>query len=178
MAASSFDALLHAMQTSLYIAIVLIISACSVAPLGLFSGHGADDLGVSNGRLKPPSATPNSVSSQANLYPDHPQRQYAQITPFALPSQDISSAMTALAHALRATPGVRLLSTRDDYIYAQAKTRWLGFVDDMEFWVNPAAGVIELRSASRLGRNDFGVNRERIERIRRVYQNAIAAAPR
>ncbi len=43
------------------------------------------------------------------------------------------------------------------------------FVDDLEFWSNPALGVIDLRSASRLGREDFGVNRERIEAIRAAY---------
>ncbi len=43
------------------------------------------------------------------------------------------------------------------------------FTDDLEFWFNPARGVIELRSASRLGRKDFGVNRERAEAIRAAY---------
>jgi uncharacterized protein (DUF1499 family) len=54
-------------------------------------------------------------------------------------------------------------------VYAQAQTRWLKFVDDLEFWFNPASGVIELRSASRLGRKDFGANRQRIEAIRAAY---------
>jgi uncharacterized protein (DUF1499 family) len=39
----------------------------------------------------------------------------------------------------------------------------------MEFWVNPERQVIEVRSASRLGRKDFGVNRQRIEALRRAY---------
>ncbi|WP_234414081.1 DUF1499 domain-containing protein [Ideonella sp. A 288] len=42
----------------------------------------------------------------------------------------------------------------------------LRFVDDAEFWVDPAAGVVQVRSASRLGRKDLGVNRDRIETIR------------
>ena len=40
------------------------------------------------------------------------------------------------------------------------------FVDDVEFWVDPAAGVVQVRSASRVGRKDFGVNRARIENVR------------
>jgi uncharacterized protein (DUF1499 family) len=40
------------------------------------------------------------------------------------------------------------------------------FVDDVEFWVDPAAGVVQVRSASRVGRKDLGVNRARIEAIR------------
>jgi uncharacterized protein (DUF1499 family) len=47
-------------------------------------------------------------------------------------------------------------------------------VDDLEFWLNPAQGVIEVRSASRLGREDFGTNRQRIERIRSAYNTASA----
>jgi uncharacterized protein (DUF1499 family) len=47
-------------------------------------------------------------------------------------------------------------------------------VDDLEFWLNPTLGVIEVRSASRLGREDFGTNRQRIERIRSAYNTATA----
>lgn len=53
---------------------------------GLSRSTPAVDLGVHDGRLKPPSTTPNSVSSQAVLHPDHPQRAYAQIDP--LPATD------------------------------------------------------------------------------------------
>ena len=63
-------------------------------------------------------------------------------------------------------PGAQVVAARDDYLYAQFATRWLGFVDDGEFWVDPAAGVVHVRSASRVGRSDFGVNRQRIEAIR------------
>jgi uncharacterized protein (DUF1499 family) len=42
------------------------------------------------------------------------------------------------------------------------------YVDDAEFWFDPGASVVQLRSASRLGRKDFGVNRARIESIRQA----------
>jgi uncharacterized protein (DUF1499 family) len=70
---------------------------------------------------------------------------------------------------LRATPGITLVEQGPGYLRAEAQTRWLKFVDDLEFWFNPASGAIELRSASRLGRKDFGVNRQRIEAIRAAY---------
>ena len=62
-----------------------------------------------------------------------------------------------------------ITDARPDYLRAEAETRWLRFVDDLEFWANPARGVVELRSASRLGRKDFGKNRVRIEAIRAAY---------
>ena len=40
------------------------------------------------------------------------------------------------------------------------------FVDDVEFWADPSSGVVHVRSASRVGRKDFGVNRARVETIR------------
>jgi len=42
----------------------------------------------------------------------------------------------------------------------------MGYVDDVEFFANPDRGIIEVRSASRLGESDLGVNRQRIEAIR------------
>ncbi|MER2506834.1 MAG: DUF1499 domain-containing protein, partial [Azonexus sp.] len=47
------------------------------------------------------------------------------------------------------------------------------FVDDVEFWFDPVTGTIQVRSASRIGRKDFGVNRQRVERLRA----RLAAAP-
>ena len=46
----------------------------------------------------------------------------------------------------------------------------MGFVDDFEAYVGPGAHVIELRSASRLGYGDFGVNRKRVEAIRTAFE--------
>jgi len=44
-------------------------------------------------------------------------------------------------------------------------THWLKFVDDVEFYLAPGSQKIDVRSASRLGREDFGVNRARMEAI-------------
>ena len=62
-----------------------------------------------------------------------------------------------------------VVEQRHDYVHAEARTPWLKFVDDMKFWVNPERQVIEVRSASRMGRKDFGVNRQRVETLRKAY---------
>ena len=136
---------------------------------GVLRGTQPNDLGVKDGRLKAPSLTRNSVSSQAALYPEHPQKAYADIEPLPLKGGDVVASLTALSKALQSVPGVTLVEQQSDYLYAQAQTRWLKFVDDLEFWVNPVAGVIELRSASRLGREDLGANRQRMEAVRAAY---------
>lgn len=157
------------MKFAFYIVLAAIVLALVAAQVGMLSGQRPGDLGVKDGRLKPPSVTRNSVSSQAALLPDHPQRAYAAIDPLPFKAGGAAASIKALEAVLGATPGVTIVEQRPDYLYAQAQTRWLKFVDDLEFWANPASGVVELRSASRLGREDFGVNRQRIEKIRAAY---------
>ena len=145
---------------------VLLITA---GQLGMLSGSLPANMGVTDGKLKTLSATRNSVSSQAKLYPDHPMNSFATID--ALPSMgDAAASMGKLSTVLQTMPGVRITAQQSDYLRAEASTKLLGFVDDLEFWFNPQTQVIELRSASRLGREDFGTNRKRIEAIRAAYQ--------
>lgn len=146
-------------------AVVLTLALLGAGRLGLFSGKAPTNLGVHSGRLAPPSTTPNSVSSQADLYPGHPQQTYARIAPLQF-SGDATAAMHRLAGQIRQMPGATLVTTDATYLYAQFHTPWLGFVDDAEFWLEPTRQAIQVRSASRLGRSDFGVNRKRIETIR------------
>lgn len=148
---------------------VLLGVGLLAAQTGVLRGTQPTDLGVKDGRLKAPSLTRNSVSSQAALYPEHPQKNDAGIEPLPLKGGDAAASLAALRKALQTLPGVQVVDQQPDYLYAQAQTRWLKFVDDLEFWVNPAAGVLELRSASRLGREDFGANRARMEAVRAAY---------
>lgn len=157
------------MKTAFIVAIGVLVVAAVAIQSGILGGNRPADLGVKDSRLKPPSPTRNSVSSQAALYPDHPQRDYADIAPLPMKPAAAANSLHALSAVLRSMPNIRVVEQRPDYVYAQAETPWLKFVDDLEFWVNPARGVIELRGASRLGREDFGVNRQRIEAIRAAY---------
>jgi uncharacterized protein (DUF1499 family) len=59
-----------------------------------------------------------------------------------------------------------IIEATDSYLYAEFKSKLMGYVDDVEFYLDPAANVIQVRSASRLGQSDLGVNRQRIETIR------------
>ena len=132
---------------------------------GLFAGTPPTGLGVSNGRLAPPSQTPNSVSSQARFYPEHPQRDYASMEPLRF-SGDATAAMRRLADLVGGFERARITARAGDYLRAEFDSRWMGFRDDVEFWVDRPAGVIHFRSSSRLGSEDLGVNRARMETIR------------
>jgi uncharacterized protein (DUF1499 family) len=107
------------------------------------------------------------VSSQAELWPaGEYDVAYAKIEPIRF-SGDPVAAMNRLREVLKAWPGALIVEDRPDYVAVEFETRWLRFVDDAEFLLDPATRVIEVRSQSRLGSGDFGVNRRRIEALRR-----------
>jgi uncharacterized protein (DUF1499 family) len=144
----------------------LIVAVFLAGQLGLLGGRMPDDIGVKDGRLKPPSDTENSVSSQAWLYPEHPMVDYAEIEPLPVTGDPLNT-MKALSALLHTMPGVKVVRDNGDgYLYAQCTTRWLKFVDDLELWFDPVKKVVQVRSAARVGRKDLGVNRKRVESLR------------
>ncbi|MEO5772194.1 MAG: DUF1499 domain-containing protein [Burkholderiaceae bacterium] len=145
--------------------LLALLALFAATRLGAFTGKAPSDLGVRDGKLKAPSATPNSVSTQAALWPDHPQHAYAEIAPLKLQGDAVAT-LARVAQWIDATAGARIVERKPDYLYAQFTTPLMRFVDDAEFWFDPAANVIQLRSASRLGQGDLGANRARIERLR------------
>ena len=151
------------------VVVLLVVVAVAAGQLGFLQGTRPTDLGVRDGRLKPPSMTENSVTSQASLYPDHPQRKYADIAP--LPVKGEGPATIAQIKAIvEGMDGAKVVKSEPGYLYAQFTTRLMKYVDDVEFWFDPAANVIQVRSASRVGRGDLGVNRKRIEAVRAALQ--------
>ena len=133
---------------------------------GLYQSSPPQDLGVRDGRLAPPKSTPNNVHSQADAF----GAAYAAARIDALPLRgDGAASMARLKAVLETRPRTRIVEARDDYLRVEFTTKLMKFVDDAEFWFDPAAQVIQLRSASRVGRGDHGVNRQRIESLRARY---------
>jgi len=121
----------------------------------MFDWRRPDNLGVTNGRLAPCRRTPNCVSSQTD--PSDREHYIAPI-PFR------GDAMAAVRRAVAAMPRAKVISEKENYLYAEFRSKLLGYVDDVEFFYDGAA--IQVRSASRLGRRDFNVNRNRVEQLR------------
>lgn len=150
-----------------FIFLILPLLLLAAGQFGLLKGRPPAEPGLREGKLKPPSRTQNSVSSQASLWPEGEHAvKYATIEPLAF-TQDSALAMNRLRDVLAGWPGALMVENNPEYISVQFETRWLRFVDDAEFLLDPAAHVIHVRSASRIGRRDFGANRARIEAIRR-----------
>lgn len=135
----------------------------------MFAGKQPTNLGLHDGRFAPCRRTPNCVSSQAD-----PADVVHYIAPIPFKGAPVE-AMAAVRRAVDSMPRATVIRHEPDYLYAQFRSRLLGFVDDVEFAYDEKAGVIQVRSASRLGRGDLGVNRARIEAIRALVLRRISA---
>ena len=124
----------------------------------MFDWRRPKNLGVTGGRFAPCRRTPNCVSSQAD-----PADKEHYVAPIAFKGS-AADAMAAVRKAVEAMPRTRIISADSHYLYAEFRTRLLRYVDDVEFHFD--GNSIHVRSASRLGRRDFGVNRARVEKLR------------
>jgi uncharacterized protein (DUF1499 family) len=114
------------------------------------------------GTLPPCPDKPNCVSS---LAPDEDHR----IPPYRLAA---GTDWPAVRAAVAAMPRTLIVEERDGYLRAEATSRIFRFVDDLELLRSGSGDRVDVRSASRVGHGDMGVNRERVEALRQ----ALAAA--
>ena len=122
----------------------------------MFNWRRPDNLGVRDGQLAACKLSPNCVSSQAN-----PSDREHYIAP-------IHGSMAAVRKAVAGMPRTTIVSEKENYLYAEFRTKLLRYVDDVEFFHDGT--VIHVRSCSRLGRRDFGVNRKRVEALRALIE--------
>jgi uncharacterized protein (DUF1499 family) len=125
----------------------------------MFAGTRPNNLGVNAGKLAACPDKPNCVSSQVDAADAH------FIAPIAY-TAPLVEAMEKIKTIIISMPRVKIISSTENYVYAEFASKLMGFVDDTEFYIDTAAKLIHVRSASRLGYRDFNVNRERIEAIR------------
>ncbi|HEX7249192.1 MAG TPA: DUF1499 domain-containing protein [Burkholderiales bacterium] len=131
----------------------------------LLAGRRPLNLGARDGRLAPPKRTPNCVSSQAD-----PADTEHYIAPIAFKGT-LAEAMAAAKRAIESMERSLVVREERGYVYAEFTSRLLGYVDDLELLFDEKAGVFHVRSASRLGRKDFGVNRKRVEALRGLIRS-------
>ncbi len=118
-----------------------------------FTGEKPSNLGVKDGKLAVCPGSPNCVNSQS-------EDAQSKIEP--LPAVSIAEIKKVVEGMERTT----IIEETDSYLYAEFKSKLMGYVDDVEFYLDSAANVVQVRSASRLGKSDLGVNRKRVEEIR------------
>ena len=115
------------------------------------------------GVLTPCPSGPNCVSSLA------PAEDSVHFVEPLSSSEASPPAFACLQAILAHMPGATQVSARDDRAHWVFTTRWLRFRDDVHILRVAQEGVIHIRSASRLGYKDMGVNRARVEAVRRAF---------
>ena len=118
--------------------------------------------GVENGRLAPCPEKPNCAGSDATT-----GRHY--IAPYRLQAEP-QAAWRLLQEVISSLPRTEVIKNTSGYLHAESKSRLFGFVDDLEFHLRPEEKIIAVRSASRIGYWDLGVNRKRLEEIRALLR--------
>lgn len=142
-------------QFLVLLASLTLLTGCSMA---------IPDLGISNSKLTPCPNASNCVCSQSEI-----EKYYIDPIRYTGTQQ---KAHERLLQMLNAEKRTKIVTTKENYIRVEFTSALFRFVDDVEFYFpenKTEETVIHVRSASRVGRSDFGVNRKRIERIRSKF---------
>jgi len=150
----------------------------SALAFGLFlaacSGNPSPSLGPVNGDLAPCPGTPNCVHT-GHGSPEGTPAWVLDPVWAAHAQEDASSLLDILEEGVHTLPRTRVIRRDsaldgDHYLHAEATSRIFRFVDDVELLLKPQEGVVIVRSASRVGHSDLGVNADRVESLRRYFQ--------
>ncbi len=128
--------------------------------LVLFSGK-TPEIRITNGSLLPCPSTPNCVSSQA-------EDEKHRVPPIPIPTDKAVDIRKIIVNALNSMKGVEIFENGENQIHAVFKSKIFRFKDDVDFLIDKENGCLHIRSASRIGYSDFGVNRERVEKLRTI----------
>ncbi|WP_296669429.1 DUF1499 domain-containing protein [Sulfuricaulis sp.] len=111
--------------------------------------------------LAPCPSSPNCVLSDATDSLHH-------VPHFAI-NLPVDEAWRLVREAVNEMPRTKVVETTGNYLHAECTSMIFRFVDDLEFELR-VEGIIAVRSASRTGRRDFGVNRRRVEQLREILR--------
>ena len=115
------------------------------------------------GQFPPCPDKPNCVSSKSSL-------SLHKIAPLIYEGNS-KNARDKLLGIINSIPRTQISMGNENFIHVEFTSKIFQFVDDVEFYFE-SPGTIHFRSASRVGHSDMGVNRDRMEEIRRLFAQA------
>jgi uncharacterized protein (DUF1499 family) len=140
--------------------VLTIVSLAAVFAISC-SGKGPASIGVKDGKLTACPDKPNCVSSMTD-------DKSHFIEPFTYTGSS-GKAKNVLLESVKSHDRTKIVSDSENYIHAEYTSRIFRFVDDVEFLIDDKTKTVHVRSASRLGYSDMGVNGKRIENLRAVF---------
>jgi len=151
------------MITLLVLLSLIVVAAFS---MGVYS-HNPPELGLVHGKLSPCPDKPNCVYSE-----DDTANAQNRIQPLSTVGMENAAAWANLINAVKASGG-SIQQYSDTYLHATFTSSLFHFVDDVEARLDADNGTIHIRSASRVGHSDLGMNRKRVEKIRLEYSKHV-----
>ena len=76
---------------------------------------------------------------------------------------DLENTFKKAAKIVSETPRTKIIEQTNSYIHAESKTKWRRYTDDLLLKAIPEEGIIQVRSESRVGIGDNGVNKKRVD---------------
>lgn len=146
----------RSLPISIVVIFAIALSACASVPQRTVTSP------LEQGKLKPCPRAPHCVSS--DVYASE-QKTPAYIEPFEIAVLPHTAWETA-RNIIAATKKTRIAAQRAGYLHAEVASPWNVYTDDLELRLDQGQRFIHVRSSSRIGYYDFGVNRERVERLR------------
>jgi uncharacterized protein (DUF1499 family) len=137
------------------LALTFILTACST--------NQTVEMNATNDRLAPCPESPNCVSSLSE-----DKSHYVEPLTYMATLEEAREKLISIIHSMKRS---EIITAEMNYIHATFKSALFGFVDDVEFSFDDQRKIINVRSASRTGYSDLGVNRKRVEEIRRRFVN-------
>ncbi len=107
------------------------------------------------------SINPNQVNAITNELPECVVITHCVKESFKV--KDIENAFKKATRIVSETPRTKIIEETDSYIHAEAKTKWRRYTDDLLLKVIPEKSIIQVRSESRVGIGDNGVNQRRVD---------------
>lgn len=132
------------MRIALLLPLFLLLMGCTGSP--------PSSLGVQNQRLAPCTSSPNCVSS----FESDPDKAV----------EPLKATLDEVELVVRQMERTDVITATPEYLHVEYRSLIFRFVDDVEFLFDSQKGVTHVRSASRLGHSDLGVNRDRVEALR------------
>jgi len=136
--------------------------------LGVMSKSGKPQ-GLVEGKLSECPDKPNCICTEHYNDDSH----FAE--PVAIPEDATTDTFLTLKNVIQEMGGI-VQAESDGYLAATFSSAIFSFMDDLEIRIDTVQKVIHIRSASRVGHSDMGVNRERVELLRKLYLKKITQA--
>ena len=171
------------MGTRTALGLIAAVGAWGAVWLMARSAPMPDGLGVRDGTLTPCPGTPNCIRTEALEAATEATYDPAASEPSSEPSAQTAPTSVSgpqhlilsrndqatwdrLVDLVASAPRTRIVDSADGYVHAEARTVLFRFVDDLELLWLRESGHVQVRSASRLGQGDLGVNARRLDQLR------------